>query len=74
MPEESDVTTDGCTGEKVDEQHKGMNHKHASLFQTARFSGNCSSRTARECWKRAGKAQAGELERDSGIKGNGSSR
>lgn len=56
--------------EKVDEQHKGMNHKHASLFQTAHFSSYCSSGTASECCKRAGTALTGELERDSGIKGN----
>lgn len=60
-------------GEKVDEQHKGMNHKHASLFQTAHFSGNCSSTTASEYCKRAATARTGELERDSGIEGNSGS-
>lgn len=73
MPEESDVTTDGCTGEKVGERHKGMNHKRASLSQPAHFPGNCSSRAASECWKRAGTGREGELERDSAIGGKGSS-
>lgn len=72
MPKESDVTSDGCMGEKVGEQHKGMNHEHASLSQPAHFPGNCSSGTTSECWKRAGTAHTGQLERDSGIGGNGS--
>lgn len=35
---QSDVTTDGCTGEKVEEeQKKDESYKNVSLFKTAHF-------------------------------------